>query len=476
MCIVWLGAAPVAAEMSLLSIFFRPRHDHKTPASNEQHSTKSKQLPTNNSHATMVPITTYQSMCSDVLCEGRAIVSPPIHANASHSSSKQHSSRLLLSMSKSKCSRAPKKKAPNEPIPLYFAWDRLDPSYEEDGTDKHGRHDGRDEVRPPPQCQIDDDRENPRRAKVHVPAVAPSSHHFLVDPDIVQDEEPFITEYADKYRAWTIPLMEKATTKARTNKGRRHKSSDGERGVELALRGISLSQTPPRTQNQKPPFAPSLSTTGSSLSRRQPRVNDGFIITCDDRGSSGTAKKSSELDEESCLTGTTATTSPSTPAGGSYDADVEDGSIPSTTSPMPAPTPAKSDLTEEDGDIWLITSGNCIKKQAPKHQSTKLTKLRETRRDMPFWKSSSSSSLGIPISTTPNHSVSKGGRARRFGEKNSINSRSARTRSTSTAATCPSPQKLSRMLLTSRRGLSSAKLFPRLPNDPFRKDALKRKV
>lgn len=421
----------------------------------------------------MVPITTYQSMCSDVLCEGRSVVSPNVHTNASHSSSKQHSSRLLLS--KSKCSKAPTK-PPNEPIPLYFAWNRLDPSYKEDGAEKHRRHDGRDEVRPPPQCQINDECEKSRRSKV--PAVVPSSHHFLVDPDIVQDEEPFITEYADKYRAWTIPVKEKATTKANTNKGRRHKSSDGERGVELALRGISISQTPPRTQNQKPPFAPSLSATGSSLSRRQPRVNDGFIITCDDRGSSGTAKKSSELDEESCLTGTTATTSPSTPAGGSYDADVEDGSIPSTTSPRPAPTPTpeKSDVTEEAGDIWLITSGNCIKKQAPKCQSTKLTKLRETRRDMPFWKSSSSSSLGISISTTPNHSVSKGGRARRFGEKNSINSRSARTRSTSTAATCPSPQKLSRMLLTSRRGLSSAKLFPRLPNDPFRKDALKRKV
>ena len=463
MCIVWLGAAPVAAEMSLLSYL----SDRGTTTKHTNPQNPRRNLNKTN-HATMVPITTYQSMCSDVLCEGRAVVSPNIHTNASHSSSKQHSSRLLLS--KSKCSKAPTK-PPNEPIPLYFAWNRLDPSYEEDGTDKHRRHDGRQEGRPPPQCQINDEREKSRRSKV--PAVAPSSHHFLVDPDIVQDEEPFITEYADKYRAWTIPVKEKATAKARTNKGRRHKSSDGERGVELALRGISISQTPPRTQNQKPPFAPSLSTTGSSLSRRQPRVNDGFIITCDDRGSSGTAKKSSELDEESCLTGTTATTSPSTPAGGSYDADVEDGSIPSTASPMPAPTPAKNDLTEEDGDIWLITSGNCIKKQAPKHQSTKLTKLRETRRDTPFWKSSSSSSLGISISTTPNHSVSKGGRARRFGEKKSINSRSARTR---TAATCPSPQKLSRMLLTSRRGLSSAKLFPRLPNDPFRKDALKRKV
>ena len=429
----------------------------------------------------MVPITTYQSMCSDVLCEGRAIVSPQIHANASHSSSNQHSSRLLLSKSKSKCNKAPKK-PPNEPIPLYFAWNRLDPSYmhEDDGTDKHCRRDDRQEGRPPPQCQIDDDRENPRRAKVK-PVVAPSSHHFLVDPDIVQDEEPFITEYADKYRAWTIPVKEKAKSKTSTNKGQRHKSrDDGERGVELVLQGMSISQTPPRTQNQKPPFAPSLSTACSSLSRRQASVvNDGLIITCDNRASSGMAKKSSELDEQSCLTGTTATTAPSTPAGGSsYDADVEDDSMPSTTatSPMPAPTPARSDLTEETGDIWLITSGNCIKKQAPKHnQSTKLTKLRETRRDMPFWKSSSSSSLGIPISTTPNHSVSKG-KARRFGEKSGINSRSARTRSGTAAATCPSPQKLSKMLLTSRRGLSSAKLFPRLPNDPFRKDALKRKV
>ena len=424
----------------------------------------------------MVPITTYQSMCSDVLCEGRAIVSPYIHANASCSSSKQHSSRLLLS--KSKCNKPPKK-PPNEPIPLYFAWNRLDPSYtdEEDGTDKHRRHDGRQEGRPPPQCQIDDEREKPQnRAKVK-PVVAASSHHFLVDPDVVQDEEPFITEYADKYRAWTIPVKEKAKTKRNKGQGQRHKSSDGDRGVELALRGMAISQTPPRTQNQRPPLS---TTTDSSSSRRQPSVSDGLIITCDNtrKDSSGMTKKSSEIDEQSCLTGTTATTAPSTPAGGSsYDADVEDGSIPSTTStPLtrPAPTPAKS--TEDTGDIWLITSGNCIKKRAPtQHQSTKLTKLRETRRDMPFWKSSSSSPLGIPISTTPNHSVSKG-KARRFGEKSGINNRSAHIRSNATAATCPSPQKLSRMLLTSRRGLSSAKLFPRLPNDPFRKDALKRKV
>jgi hypothetical protein len=94
---------------------------------------------------------------------------------------------------------------------------------------------------------------------------------------------------------------------------------------------------------------------------------------------------------------------------------------------------------------------------------------------MAFWKSSSSS-LGIPCPATPNHSVSKG-RARRFGEKNGVESGSAHIRSSTAAAqSCPSPRKLSKMLLTSRRGLSSTKLFPRLPNDPFRKNSLKRKV
>ena len=288
---------------------------------------------------------------------------------------------------------------------------------------------------------------------------ASSSHHFLVDPDFIEgddENEPFVTEYADKYRAWTIP----AKNKTKENKGRRQ----DERGVELALRGMGISPTPPtrKQQTQRKPSSGGVKPETVGLSPTSLAIDAPVLITCDNR-----TAKTSEMDEQSYLTGTTA---PSTPTG-SY------GSGLSKEDTRQVPTPQKNALEEKGGDIWIIASG---KQQQPKTKSKPRSntgsKLRETRRDMAFWKSSSSS-LGIPCPATPNHSISKG-RARRFGEKNKAGSRSIHIRSSTTAATrsCPSPQKLSKMLLMSRRGLSSTKLFPRLPNDPSRKNSLKRKV
>lgn len=425
----------------------------------------------------MIPITTYQSMCSDVLCEGQDGIAPTPNM---HSMAFSPSSRLPRSM------EAAKKKQPNEPIPLYFAWNRLDPSYKDDrgaGIKPNPPNRGKEEARPPPQCRPDEnEKDSPK-------AAASSSHHFLVDPNLIDDDdnEPFITEYADKYRAWTVP----AANKSNANKGKGRLQE--ERGVELALRGMGISPTPPRMHQtqQKPPtcIAPSSLSIGSS--RRKPRMAESesmgpsptslavdapVLITCDNR-----TEKTSELDEQSYQTGTTA---PSTPTG-SADGVCRGGSPAKEDTRQvlmqapvlaPPPTSQKNALTEKDGDIWIITSGKQQQhKTRSKPRNKTCSKLRETRRDMAFWKSSSSS-LGIPCPATPNHSVSKG-RARRFGEKNGVESGSTHIRSSTAAAqSCPSPRKLSKMLLTSRRGLSSTKLFPRLPNDPFRKNSLKRKV
>ena len=382
------------------------------------------------------------------------------------------------------------KKQHNDPIPLYFAWNRLNPSYkdEEYGKSKKNSSDRGKEARLPPQCLLDEsEMEMPPKVALIATRTASSSHHFLVDPNLIDDDDtgPFVTEYADKYRAWTIPA--KNQKNAKKNKGRRQE----ERGVELALRGMGISPTPPtkmqRTQ-QEPTIVPSTNSIGSS--RQQPRVAESetmdpgstsptvdadapVLITCDNR-----TGKTSEIDEQSYLTGTTA---PSTPTGSAISVRCGSDSVkvpmPAPVLQVPSPTPQKNALAEKDGDIWIITSGKQQQQHKPtsKPRSKNGTKLHETRRDMAFWKSSSSS-LGIPCPATPNHSVSKC-RARRFGEKNKVGSSSTHIR-TSTAATrsCPSPQKLSKMLLTNRRGLSSTKLFPRLPNDPFRKNSLKRKV
>jgi len=402
----------------------------------------------------MQHVTTYQSMCSDVLCEGQAIASP------------SHTGRTCIH-SRKQCSK--------EPIPFYFAWNRLDPSYKDDEE-----YDQR-EARPPPQCRLDEN-EVERPKATTIAAAAPSSHHFLVAPDLIDENEPFVTEYADKYRAWTIPVK-KATSKKGKRQDRNGRRQEDGRGVELALQGLGI--TPPKTKRKqkKPPSVSSICSTGSS--RRPPAagkdvrtsspvslVDAPVLITCDHRPSDGTAK-TSEFDNQSHLTGSTA---PSTPTSGAFHSHA--GNVPPPP-PPPSCTPEKSGLAAKDGDIWFIASGNTIKDQKLKQHGKTTSKaridnnkLREARRDMPFWKSSSSSLLGIP--TTPNHSVSKG-RARRFGEKND-GGRGRLARASTAPSTCPSPQKLSKMLLTSRRGLSSTKLFPRLPNDPFRKDAFKRKV
>ena len=205
----------------------------------------------------------------------------------------------------------------NEPIPLYFAWNRLDPSYkdEEHGKSKNNSSYRGEEARPPPQCRLDESEKEV--ASKLATRTASSSHHFLVDPNLDDDDsEPFVTEYADKYRAWTIPV--KNHTNAKKNKGQRQ----DERGVELALRGMGISPTP-QTRIQEPTIVPSINSIG--FSRDQPRVvaesetvrpsptslavgtDAPVVITCDNR-----TAKTSEMDEQSCLTGTTA---PSTPTG-----------------------------------------------------------------------------------------------------------------------------------------------------------------
>ena len=420
-------------------------------------------------------------MCADVLCEGQGDIVPSRHIHSMAPSSRSSS-------------RVARSKASNDPIPLYFAWNRLDPNYrdeEHDGNSKKNRSTQRKEARAPPQCRLDESKtEMPPKVAPAASRTASSSHHFLVDPDLIEDDEnePFVTEYADKYRAWTIPAKNKANAKKNASKGRRQ----DERGVELALRGMGILPTPTtrKQQAQQKPslLSPNLSIEASGSvkpatigpSPTSLAVDAPVLITCDN----GTAKTSG-MDEESCLTGTTA---PSTPTGsatsfrcGSGLANRETRQVPMPTPALlvPSPTPQKNVLAEKDGDIWIIASGKQQHqpKAMSKPRSNTGSKLRETRREMAFWKSSSSS-LGIPCPATPNHSVSKG-RARRFGEKNKVGSRSTHIRIRSTSAapqSCPSPQKLSKMLLTSRRGLSSTKLFPRLPNDPFRKNSLKRKV
>ena len=425
-------------------------------------------------------------MCSNVVCERQDDIVPShVHSMALPPSSR--SSRVPPPLPRSM--EVTKKKQHKDPIPLYFAWNRLDPSYkdEEYGKSKKNSSDHGKEARPPPQCRLDDsEKDMPPKVAPAATRTASSSHHFLVDPNLIDDDdtEPFVTEYADKYRAWTIPA--KNQTSAKKNKGQRQ----DERGVELALRGMGISPTPPaRTQRTQlePTIVPTSSFTGSS--RRQPRVvtesktvspsptslvvdtNASVLITFDNR-----TAKTSEMDEQSCLTGTTA---PSTPTGSASSVRCGSGLAKEDTALLvPSPTPKKNALAEKDGDMWIITSGRQQQHNPtskPRSKTCTGSRLHETRRDMAFWKSSSSS-LGLPCPATPNHSVSKG-RARRFGEKNKVGSRSTHIRSTSAAAqSCPSPQKLSKMLLTSRRGLSSTKLFPRLPNDPFRKNSLKRKV
>lgn len=406
----------------------------------------------------MVPITTYQTMCADVLCEGQGDIIPSRHIHSMAPSSRSSS-------------RVPRSKASSEPIPLYFAWNRLDPNYrdEEHGNSKKKSLTQRKEARAPPQCRLDEsEAEMPPKVAPAATRTASSSHHFLVDPDFIEDDEnePFVTEYADKYRAWTIP----AKNKAKKNKVRRQ----DERGVELALRGMGISPTPPtrKQQTQQKPSSGGVKPETVGLSPTSHAIDAPVLITCDN----GTAK-TSEMDEQSYLTGTTA---PSTPTGSASSFRCGSGLANNETRQVPTPTPAllvpsPTPHTEKDGEMWIITSGKQPKPMSKLPRGNTGSKLRETRRDMAFWKSSSSS-LGIPCPATPNHSVSKG-RARRFGEKNKVGSRSTHIRSTSAVTqSCPSPQKLSKMLLMSRRGLSSTKLFPRLPNDPSRKNSLKRKV
>ena len=421
-------------------------------------------------------------MCSNVVCERQDDIAPSRHMHSMALPPSSPSSRVPSPLPRSMEANQHK----NDPIPLYFAWNRLDPSYkdEEYGKSKKNSSDRGKEARPPPQCRLDDsEKDMPPKVAPAATRTASSSHHFLVDPNLIDDDDdnkPFVTEYADKYRAWTIPV--KNQTNAKKNKGRRQE----ERGVELALRGMGISPTP-QTRQQEPTIVPSINSIG--FSRDQPRVvaesetvrpsptslavgtDAPVVITCDNR-----TAKTSEMDEQSCQTGTTA---PSTPTGSASSFRCGSGLAKEDTALLvPSPTPKKNALAEKDGDMWIITSGRQQQHKPtskPRSKTCTGSKLRETRRDMAFWKSSSSS-LGIPCPTTPNHSVSKG-RARRFGEKNKVGSRSTHIRSTSAAAqSCPSPQKLSKMLLTSRRGLSSTKLFPRLPNDPFRKNSLKRKV
>mmetsp|Transcript_10142 Transcript_10142/g.21899 ORF Transcript_10142/g.21899 Transcript_10142/m.21899 type:complete len:471 (+) Transcript_10142:305-1717(+) len=465
--------------------------------------------------------TTYQSMCADLL------LALPEHKKNNGKSRTQQSSgqdtsspssslRGIIHRRNSECptqhqQRQDQKTRTNEPIPLYFAWSRLDntsvrntsnnaaseidntSSVEQDTTLRKENHVTTDTL--------------PMPTRNH----QQSSHHFLVSPDFVSNE-PLTTEYGDKYRSWTERGVQKKSVEKKRRDAKSANSANGRNGtnnhfssgdgVALALHGTTLGgvSTPGRNvpvlSDRRPaptPTTPNLRHTAmqavvdcrdiAAKAEKKPCAPSSSSRTAETLGSKKTAKQFCTTTRADLMANKNFVDDKENVLVYDNNASTSAAGEPQTSTPQP-----KSLAAENDG-LCLIASGNATGTAPPKLQTRSDNKQHEkSRRDSPFWKSSQGSTFGIyTLSSASRQPPNRRGRARRFGEKvppinarnRKANRSSAGNSSSASDSGCiQTKQKQTKMRNTTRRALqsSSTKLFPRLPGDPLSYSVYNRKV